>query len=88
MDSVASHDTMESRQLNVTDALTYLDAVKNQFQDKPDVYNRFLDIMKDFKNEECVQQGLPCLPSSPLTCLYPRVCCFHLFERIGSTLQA
>lgn len=39
------------RPLNVTDALSYLDAVKVQFQDQPDVYNRFLDIMKDFKNE-------------------------------------
>lgn len=40
-----------SRPLNVTDALTYLDAVKIQFQDKPDVYNHFLDIMKDFKSQ-------------------------------------
>lgn len=39
------------RPLNVTDALSYLDAVKIQFQDKPDVYNRFLDIMKDFKSQ-------------------------------------
>jgi paired amphipathic helix protein Sin3a len=40
-----------TRPLNVTDALSYLDAVKHQFQDKPDVYNRFLDIMKDFKSQ-------------------------------------
>jgi hypothetical protein len=40
-----------SRPLNVTDALSYLDAVKVQFQDKPDVYNHFLDIMKDFKSQ-------------------------------------
>ncbi|TFK41677.1 histone deacetylase complex, SIN3 component [Crucibulum laeve] len=39
------------RPLNVTDALSYLDAVKVQFQDQPDVYNHFLDIMKEFKNE-------------------------------------
>ncbi|KAG7452216.1 uncharacterized protein BT62DRAFT_926424 [Guyanagaster necrorhizus] len=39
------------RPLNVTDALSYLDAVKVQFQDKPEVYNRFLDIMKDFKSQ-------------------------------------
>jgi paired amphipathic helix protein Sin3a len=39
------------RPLNVTDALGYLDAVKIQFQDRPDVYNHFLDIMKDFKSE-------------------------------------
>ncbi|KIM56322.1 hypothetical protein SCLCIDRAFT_1220491 [Scleroderma citrinum Foug A] len=40
-----------NRPLNVTEALTYLDAIKAQFRDKPGVYNRFLDIMKDFKNE-------------------------------------
>ncbi|KII93988.1 hypothetical protein PLICRDRAFT_99544 [Plicaturopsis crispa FD-325 SS-3] len=39
------------RPLNVADALSYLDAVKVQFQDKPDVYNHFLDIMKDFKSQ-------------------------------------
>lgn len=39
------------RPLNVTDALSYLDAVKVQFQEMPDVYNRFLDIMKDFKSQ-------------------------------------
>lgn len=35
----------------MSDALGYLDAVKQQFQDKPDVYNHFLDIMKDFKSQ-------------------------------------
>jgi len=39
------------RPLNVTDALSYLDAVKVQFAEKPEVYNRFLDIMKDFKSQ-------------------------------------
>jgi paired amphipathic helix protein Sin3a len=33
------------------DALSYLDQVKVQFSDQPDVYNRFLDIMKDFKSQ-------------------------------------
>ena len=33
--------------LNVKDALSYLDQVKVQFSDQPEVYNRFLDIMKD-----------------------------------------
>ena len=37
--------------LNFTDALGYLDAVKLQFCDKPDVYNHFLDIMEDFKSQ-------------------------------------
>jgi paired amphipathic helix protein Sin3a len=35
----------------VQDALSYLDQVKYQFQDQPDVYNKFLDIMKDFKSQ-------------------------------------
>lgn len=33
------------------DALSYLDQVKVRFVDHPDVYNRFLDIMKDFKSQ-------------------------------------
>lgn len=33
------------------DALSYLDQVKVRFVDQPDVYNRFLDIMKDFKSQ-------------------------------------
>jgi paired amphipathic helix protein Sin3a len=40
-----------SRALNVKDALSYLDQVKFQFGDQPTVYNRFLDIMKDFKSQ-------------------------------------
>lgn len=40
--------------LNVNDALTYLDTVKRQFNDTPAIYNRFLDIMKDFKHQACV----------------------------------
>lgn len=33
----------------VEDALRYLEQVKAQFGDQPDVYDAFLDIMKDFK---------------------------------------
>lgn len=33
------------------DALSYLDQVKVQFSEQPDVYNKFLDIMKDFKSQ-------------------------------------
>ncbi|GMF64371.1 unnamed protein product [[Candida] boidinii] len=39
------------RPLNVKDALSYLDQVKLQFQAQTDVYNNFLDIMKDFKSQ-------------------------------------
>ncbi|EIW74380.1 hypothetical protein CONPUDRAFT_140506 [Coniophora puteana RWD-64-598 SS2] len=44
-------DGQLDRQLNVGDALSYLDAVKVRFSTQPDVYNHFLDIMKDFKSE-------------------------------------
>lgn len=36
-----------ARTLNVKDALSYLDQVKVRFQDRPDVYNQFLDVMKE-----------------------------------------
>ncbi|GAA5899252.1 hypothetical protein JCM8208_001598 [Rhodotorula glutinis] len=37
--------------LNVRDALTYLDRVKMTFADQAEVYDRFLTIMKDFKSQ-------------------------------------
>jgi hypothetical protein len=37
--------------LKVEDALSYLDQVKLQFAKQPDVYNQFLDIMKEFKSQ-------------------------------------
>ncbi|KAI8370605.1 uncharacterized protein BYT42DRAFT_538182 [Radiomyces spectabilis] len=46
------------RPLNVKDALTYLDQVKVKFADQPDVYNRFLDIMKDFKSQAIDTPGV------------------------------
>ena len=33
------------------DTSSYLDRVKTTYSDRPDVYNRFLDIMKDFKSQ-------------------------------------
>ncbi|CEP17572.1 hypothetical protein [Parasitella parasitica] len=41
----------EYRPLNVKDALTYLDTVKAKFSSQNNVYNQFLDIMKDFKSQ-------------------------------------
>ncbi|KAF3930850.1 hypothetical protein ABW19_dt0202959 [Dactylella cylindrospora] len=46
------------RPLNVKDALSYLDQVKVQFAEHPDVYNRFLDIMKDFKSQAIDTPGV------------------------------
>ena len=43
--------TEGSGPLSVMDALSYLDAVKKRFEGRPDVYNGFLDIMKDFKGQ-------------------------------------
>ncbi|KAF2088148.1 hypothetical protein K490DRAFT_64822 [Saccharata proteae CBS 121410] len=40
----------QGQQPILNDALSYLDQVKVQFHDHPDVYNKFLDIMKDFKS--------------------------------------
>ena len=39
------------RPLNVSDALSYLDSVKLQFAEQPDIFNEFLDVMKDFKSK-------------------------------------
>ncbi|KAF7720667.1 Transcriptional regulatory protein sin3 [Apophysomyces ossiformis] len=46
------------RPLNVKDALTYLDQVKFQFPGQPEVYNKFLDIMKDFKSQAIDTPGV------------------------------
>lgn len=48
---IAAHLAGSERPLNVSDALGYLDQVKMQFSERPDVYNKFLDIMKDFKSQ-------------------------------------
>ncbi|SCU81790.1 LAMI_0B07690g1_1 [Lachancea mirantina] len=46
-----STQDLSYRPLNVKDALSYLEQVKFQFSNRPDVYNHFLDIMKDFKSQ-------------------------------------
>lgn len=46
------------RPLNVKDALSYLEQVKFQFNTRPDVYNHFLDIMKDFKSQAIDTPGV------------------------------
>ena len=40
-----------AKQLKVEDALEYLEKVKKQFGSQPDIYNRFLEIMKNFKSQ-------------------------------------
>ncbi|KAK9462804.1 uncharacterized protein V1516DRAFT_671173 [Lipomyces oligophaga] len=56
--AAASAQMATYRPLNVKDALSYLDQVKVQFSSQPDVYNRFLDIMKDFKSQSIDTPGV------------------------------
>ena len=46
------------QRLKVEDALSYLDQVKLQFGNQPQVYNDFLDIMKDFKSHNIDTPGV------------------------------
>ena len=48
----------QGQQPILNDALSYLDQVKVRFQEQPDVYNRFLDIMKDFKSQAIDTPGV------------------------------
>jgi paired amphipathic helix protein Sin3a len=51
-------DNNNNRELNVSDALGYLEQVKNQFGDQPAIYNRFLEIMKEFKAQNIDTPGV------------------------------
>jgi len=42
----------------VKDAMGYLEQVKTKFANKPQVYNQFLDIMKDFKSQAINTEGV------------------------------
>ncbi|KAI8997990.1 hypothetical protein BC832DRAFT_566531 [Gaertneriomyces semiglobifer] len=57
-ESTALGASQQYRPLNVKDALSYLDQVKIKFSDQPEVYNRFLDIMKDFKSQALDTPGV------------------------------
>lgn len=48
----------QGQQPILNDALSYLDQVKMRFSEHPDVYNRFLDIMKDFKSQAIDTPGV------------------------------
>lgn len=47
----AQQQAPQFQRLKVEDALSYLDQVKLQFGNQPQVYNDFLDIMKEFKSQ-------------------------------------
>jgi len=48
----------QGQQPILNDALSYLDQVKMRFSEHPDVYNKFLDIMKDFKSQAIDTPGV------------------------------
>ncbi|KAL8816363.1 MAG: hypothetical protein Q9223_004612 [Gallowayella weberi] len=48
----------QGQQPILNDALSYLDQVKVRFVEHPDVYNQFLDIMKDFKSQTIDTPGV------------------------------
>ena len=50
--------TNQFYRLKVEDALSYLDQVKFQFERQPEVYNQFLDIMKEFKSQTIDTPGV------------------------------
>ena len=49
--SMAPKRNAGEKQLKVQDALHYLDLVKQTFGHIPDIYDNFLNIMKDFKSQ-------------------------------------
>ncbi|XP_028105435.1 uncharacterized protein LOC114304477 isoform X2 [Camellia sinensis] len=51
-----------TQKLTTNDALAYLKAVKDIFQDKRDKYDEFLEVMKGFKAQRCQLQMLAAVP--------------------------
>ncbi|XP_076811562.1 paired amphipathic helix protein Sin3a-like isoform X2 [Clavelina lepadiformis] len=54
----AQQQQQQFQKLKVEDALSYLDQVKYQFGNQPQVYNDFLDIMKEFKSQSIDTPGV------------------------------
>ena len=48
-----------NQKLTTNDALVYLKAVKDKFQDKREKYEEFLEVMRDFKSERLVHAADP-----------------------------
>ena len=55
---VAGTGSAQFTRLKVEDALSYLDQVKYKFGNQPQVYNDFLDIMKEFKSQSIDTPGV------------------------------
>lgn len=48
----STNDPQGSKKFKFETALEFLEQVKGQFSDRPDVYKEFLRIMKEFKGQE------------------------------------
>jgi len=57
---LSQQQQQQYQRLKVEDALSYLDKVKLQFSNQPEVYNKFLDIMKEFKSQTYVPRYCHC----------------------------
>ncbi|GAB0097896.1 Sin3A [Sergentomyia squamirostris] len=56
--AAATAGQTQFQRLKVEDALSYLDHVKSKFGNQPQVYNDFLDIMKEFKSQSIDTPGV------------------------------
>eukprot|EP00158_Paraphelidium_tribonemae_P008490 Partr_v1_DN28590_c0_g1_i1_m73035 putative Paired AMPhipathic helix protein len=72
------------RPLNVRDALTYLEDVKEQFRNDPNVYHNFLDVMKEFKMNEYAFFSL--FDESTLI-LIPRISTPGVIQRVSTLFR-
>ena len=58
--------TGATQKLTTNDALAYLKAVKDLFQEKREKYDDFLEVMKDFKAQRSYHYGFFSLALYPL----------------------
>ncbi|EPY49396.1 SIN3 family co-repressor Pst3 [Schizosaccharomyces cryophilus OY26] len=57
-EGLAAMTSSNSRPLDVNDALSYLEMVRYYFSEKREVYNQFLEIMRDFKSQSLDTLGV------------------------------
>lgn len=55
---VPIQQNMRNRRLQVDDALSYLERVRQQFMQTPEKYNEFLEVMKEFKSHTIDTHGV------------------------------
>jgi len=70
-----------AQKLTTNDALAYLKAVKDIFQDKRDKYDDFLEVMKDFKAQRFDHVVTYSLSTSPFSQLFVHYFCIILGKR-------